>query len=100
MDLEIKTVLTGVFNRYANKKSTDQESIKKCVKVMSHADEMLPTFTFERQGTFTVAMVNFMNKTYIGIAKKHPKDKNVPIRGQGLALSRAVHQIFKTFDPI
>lgn len=56
---------------------------------------------YHTQGLFTAAIVTVENrytenvpKMYVGIAKRNPCDRNVPIRGRALALQRALDEVF------
>lgn len=67
------------------KKRTDPESL---LKKFKKAD-----IAIEHDGNFTIAIVRYDRRVFVGVAKKSPADPMVPERGETIAKIRALRKL-------
>jgi hypothetical protein len=94
--VEIQNVIRGVVKNKLQKTFNLDEYSR-----VSHAGEMIKDFVVKQtlhDGNFTIVAVGNANgQNFLGISKRNPKDAYHTVRGEALAMSRAVKLALDSF---
>lgn len=72
------------------KRRTDPDAL---LKKYAKAD-----VTIERDGNFTIAIVRYKRRVFVGVAKKSPADPMVQERGESIARIRALRKLERSAE--